>query len=641
MLPKNPFNSTYSEMIDSNDTFLYLFDVSFMEHDYKDEGTFINEDMLWRIVFFSSALGGGKSSMLHFFSPSVLDTVLQSRDTFSEHYKFLKGLNVLDEKKINLLSVYISCARNYETIDDIYENGKRKVAFFALMNVRILKEALKSILTLKHANSESLSRMTFSNIPSELNGIFHPNWTGQNFYEWAIQEENRICQALNNMDDTVNFSFIHDYLSVIQLFEANNVCFDGERIVNKVLFLFDDIHRLTKFQRDQLRQSLFIVRAKVGVWLAQRTYGLDDKEVLGLDGTYGREYVTRRFDSDNQQRLFSDNVLLKIADKRVKAAQGISSNSLKACIDDEINWDNETKLNKVLENARDKLEETLRPYAALTDVLIEINQGKSLLDQVINLRTVKILVDRISTKQQTFLGPLFVTFTNKEITKALEDQTMRSIALFYASIENKLPFYYGLTKILQLASNNVFQFLFFTGAIFERRLSYQYRAQKGYNKVTALEQDKIIRSLAKRKWEELKTAYVNSGKIADLLSNIAYIGVKARIQGTASYAGGSYTGIGIREDDFITLMKNDERLRSLAGQCVSNNLLIKQAIKQGNKNELFIVLYLNRWVCVFFDLPLAYGGWKPCNKELFQQIITWEPFKFAESYDGGKRREKA
>ena len=88
-------------------------------------------------------------------------------------------------------------------------------------------------------------------------------------------------------------------------------------------------------------------------------------------------------------------------------------------------------------------------------------------------------------------------------------------------------------------------------------------------------------------------------------------------------------------------MNKDEKLRYLAGQCVSNNLLIKQAIKQGKKDELYIVLYLNRWVCVHFGLPLAYGGWKSCNKELFQRIFTKDAMEFAECYDGGKQREKA
>ena len=86
MSPKNPFNSSYTEMIDSNETFLSLFDATFMEHEYSEnEGKFIEEEMFGKIVFFSSALGGGKSSLFHFFSPSVLDTIIQSKDSFSDN----------------------------------------------------------------------------------------------------------------------------------------------------------------------------------------------------------------------------------------------------------------------------------------------------------------------------------------------------------------------------------------------------------------------------------------------------------------------------------------------------------------------------------------------------------------------------
>ena len=84
-------------------------------------------------------------------------------------------------------------------------------------------------------------------------------------------------------------------------------------------------------------------------------------------------------------------------------AQGITAHSFQTCIDDVINWDGDNKFYKILEKVREKLEETLKPYVALTDVLIGLNQGKELLEQVINLRIVKILVDRISTKQQMFL----------------------------------------------------------------------------------------------------------------------------------------------------------------------------------------------------------------------------------------------
>ncbi len=638
MLPKNPFNSSYTEMIDSNETFLSLFDATILDHDYNDNGDkFVDEEMFGKIVFFSSALGGGKSSLFHFFSPSVLDTIVQSKESFAENYRYLKQIGVINDNKVNLLSVYISCARNYEIIDDIFENGKKSLTFFALLNVRVLKEALKSILVLKRVNADSLKFITFSSIPTELNSVFQLRWNGKDYYEWACEEEKRICQALNDLDDDMKFNSIHSYLSVVQLFEPDNIYYNGEKIVGKVLFLFDDVHRLTQFQKDNLRKSLFIVRAKVGVWLAQRTYGLDDMEILGIDGTYGREFISRRLENVSKKRSSLDSILKKIADKRAKAAQSVNVSSFQACIDNELNWEQDENIKQLLETAYFQVEEALKPFFAVSDIEHFKNSRHDLLQKVIYLRIIKILIDRAANKPQMVLDFFFLAPSEEEIVKATSDSDLNHRALYYISIENSLPFYYGLEKLFLLSSNNVYQFLTFAGAVFERRLSYQYSPKKGNDKVSSLEQDKIIHTIAERKWNELRTSFVDAEKIENALINISHIGIKARLSGTASYGGGAYTGIGIRQEEFEYLIQKDAKLRSLLSICVSNNLLSKHSIKQGNKNEIYIVFYLNRWVCVYFNLPLAYGGWKSCNKVLFRQCFLKNSQKFAEDYDGGKK----
>ena len=120
MLPKNPFNSLYSEMIDTNQTFLSLFDESHILKTNDEGEAFITEEMFSKTVFFSSALGGGKSSTFHFFSPGVLETIVQSKEDFLDYYALLEQLNVIVGGENRLLSVNISLARNYEVIDDIY-----------------------------------------------------------------------------------------------------------------------------------------------------------------------------------------------------------------------------------------------------------------------------------------------------------------------------------------------------------------------------------------------------------------------------------------------------------------------------------------------------------------------------------------
>lgn len=644
MLPKNPFNSSYSEMINSNNDFLSLFDVSYLsEKAYKNdtEELFITEEMFSKIVFFSSASGGGKSSMLHFFSPSILDAVVQAKDQYNESYRFLEELGVITNGEIKLLGVNISCARNYEVIDDIYENGKRIQVFFALLNVRILKETLKSILVMKRSSTESLDSITFNDIPSELSAVFKADWTGEDYYTWACEEESRICDALNDMDDINPMMFIHNYLSIIQLMEPDNIRFNGSPFVDKVLFMFDDIHRLTYNQRKAIRESLFVVRSRVGVWLAQRTYGLDENEILGIDGSYGREYISRQFENYNKPSSRIEKALRRIAERRVAALKDDSISSFSACIADSIDWEKDTenagKIQKAYENLRSELSSFL-----LSDELSFLEScakntrestKKVLYETVINFRAAKIFIDRKAHAHQLLLADFFLAPTQEELTKAVTEKGIRDIAEYYLAIEYGLPFYYGMDKLCSLAFGNVYQFLSFSGAIFERRLSYRYRAKKNRPSIVApAEQDAIIHAVAKQKWDELQVAFVNSKEIMDFLKNIAYIGEYTRTIGAASYAGGTYTGIGIKEDLYKKTLNNNQRVKSLLAQCVSNNLLRKKHGNQGNKGDAVVVFYLNRWLCAYFNLPLAFGGWKSSNEELLSHIFNDNPEDFSNYY---------
>lgn len=632
MLPKNPFNSLYSEMIDSNQTFLSLFDESHILKTNNEGDTFITEEMFSKTVFFSSALGGGKSSTFHFFSPGVLETIVQSKEEFPDYYALLERLNVIEGGKNRLLSVNVSLARNYEVIDDIYENGKRTQAFFALLNARVLKEALKSILVFNRANNDALSLISFAEVPEELTGVFRREWTGKDYYEWACREENLICEELNNLGDLKGIHFIHNYLSVIQLFGASNIKFAGGIFADKVLFMFDDIHRLTQLQKQALRESLFVVRARVGVWLAQRTYGLGDEEVLGLDGTYGREYITRRFEDYYTHSGRSDKSFQIIADRRAKIAQDITVTSFQSCIADSIDWERDKESRKKLEKAYADLEQLLNSYLLPDEIDLLKSRSSTLIDLTTTLRTAKIFIDRKLSRQQLTLEAFFLAPSKEELLKSLEDNSLRSAALYYLCIEYDLPFYFGMQKLYSLAFNNVYQFLSFAGAIFERRLSYRYHAKKNSAVVSASEQDSIIHSVAKKKWEELSVMFANADRVQSLLGNIANIGIVTRDVGTASYSGGTYTGIGIKEDLFRELIKENDEVRTTLSQCVSNNLLRKQDIRQGNKDENVVVFYLNRWICAFFNLPIAYGGWKSCSKELFAHICLDSYKAFIEHY---------
>ena len=641
MALKNPFSLSYSELIKSNRDFLSLFDVSYLTEKNDSNEQLISENMFDKTVFLSSSSGGGKSSLLHLFSPSVLFDVSHTKKMYEDTYRYLESLGAIQDGEPRLLGIYISCARNYEIIDDIYSPEKRVQVFFALLNVRILKEVLKSILVLHEADENSLGNISFKEIPSELSSIFDAKWNGKDYYDWACNEELQICNALNDMSEIQPISFIHYYLSITQLINPDNILYDGEVFVDKALLMFDDVHILTVNQRKRLRESLLTVRSRVGVWLTQRTYGLEDSEVLGLDGTNERDYMVRRFEDYVKYKNFTmkgGNALINIANRRVSAAELASEGitSFSSCISEELPRDNVFK--EKIEKVYNDLVKKYSNYIDSETVKKALAEDSSYV-KAVTMRTIGILIERKLNSKQLFLSDEFIRLDSMDVINAINNKALRDSASYYLAIEYGLPFYYGSEKLCSMAFGNAYQFLSFFGAVFERRLTYKYNKRKNtLLVVSSRDQDGIVREISKRKWKDLRTLFVNSEEIMGFIKNIAQICVITRVKGTASYNGGTFTGIGIRESIFCNLIRENEKFKRILLQCISNNLLRRQLISQGTKGEQSVVFYLNRWICINFELPLAYGGWKPVDKKLLKHICD-DPCEEFEKYYQNNERE--
>ena len=51
-------------------------------------------------------------------------------------------------------------------------------------------------------------------------------------------------------------------------------------------------------------------------------------------------------------------------------------------------------------------------------------------------------------------------------------------------------------------------------------------------------------------------------------------------------------------------------LTDVLASCIAQNIL-EPRLDHLNKGQLWLVLYLNRLLCLHHDLPLGYGGWRP------------------------------
>jgi hypothetical protein len=98
--PRNPFRLRASESIESDATFLRLFGPGMLD--------LLPVENLWdKPQVFRSAPGGGKTSLLRLFTPSVLLTLHSSRrlDDVKELWSRMRELDLVDDSAPKLLGV--------------------------------------------------------------------------------------------------------------------------------------------------------------------------------------------------------------------------------------------------------------------------------------------------------------------------------------------------------------------------------------------------------------------------------------------------------------------------------------------------------------------------------------------------------
>jgi hypothetical protein len=166
----------------------------------------------------------------------------------------------------------------------------------------------------------------------------------------------------------------------------------------------------------------------------------------------------------------------------------------------------------------------------------------------------------------------------------------------------------------QLSSSNIEQFLSFSGILYEMMISNK-RSGKDIeldNKI----QDKVLRGAVKKKWNELPRVVPFQSQVIPFLNNLGEYCKKETYKPNAPYSPG-VTGFSIKvvkgkliEDENWLDSDSYRPLRDVISTCVAFNLLEIRETSQGKKGELWDVFYLNRWLCIKYDLPFSYGGWR-------------------------------
>ena len=616
--PRNPFSMRTSEHIESDDTFLRLFGPGVLEMLPKD-------NLLEKVQIFLSAPGGGKTSLFRLFTPNVLQTLHRSRniDDYKDIYQRLKALDIVSEDGPSILGIMLSCAKNYAVIDDIsMDQGRKDRLLFSLLNSRIILSMLQGALVLNNLHyPEDLDKIKIHSNTVDIPTTIPLLGTGYQLYEWACSVEQKVCELIDSFnphDVSIEGSSTLDVLSILN---PKNILIDNCPIVKYVLLMFDNVQKLTESQRKILMASLFDIRPPCGIWIAERLEALRPDEMLAPGSTTGREYgepvILEKYWKTSKH---FENIIKNIADRRSRLNPDANIGPFAGCLEDTIDSrEYNIKFSEAIEVIRNRINSN---YSGNQRYEKWIKSREELVGSVhqlaIEWRKLEILIARDLRR-----GQMIFDFALEE-EEGNSSSSLKAAAEYFLYHEFNIPYYYGMTRLTNLASFNIEQFLSFSEDIFEEIISKTLIRERP--QLSPTRQEAILKKAIQQRWQELPRKIQKGRETQKLLEAIYNFAKTETLRPNAPYAPG-VTGIAISMDDRDKLIKGMSTNRvynSLAlvlSSCISNNLLeVSLDRAQGKKGLTWMVLYLNRWLCLKFNLPLQYGGWR---QKSLSELCKW------------------
>jgi hypothetical protein len=620
---RNPFRLRRAESIDTDAAFLILFEAGILEV------LPAADDWATSVRLFRSAAGGGKTSLLRLFGPDSLTALHahRSQENLKELYQRVYDLGALGDDGPKLLGVMLLCGRNYSILADLeIESARKDRLFYGLFNVRIVLATLRSALALRGLeHPKDLARIQVAGIPDlpPLPGLSLP-CDGVALYKWAEKFEEEICSSLDSFGPLRSDKLPgHDAIHALAMLRPGVMRIDGAPVAERAVLMLDDVQKLTSRQRDLLIQSLIELRSPVGVWIAERFEALSTQEMLASGAAEGRDYQ-RPIELECYWRKYwqrFERVVLKIADRRVRAASDTEIDSFRPCLDDDTLDDPEWNdtYTRACQEIAERVRKRAGELARFRDWIADREKMEGTLrNRAIAWRTLEILIERELKNKNKGLFDDLETLNENDLAEQ-DDNAVQNAAELFLAFEYDLPYYYGAEKIARLGSLNIQQFLGLSGDLFEEITSSSL-LKKTFSKNTIglkpRRQHAILKAAAKALWDEIPRRVRYGRELQNLLGSIGRFSRWYTYRATAPNDPG-VGGTAIRMSERSRLMDLDhlrrnpemKRFADILASALAHNLLIAD-LDYNCKREKWMVLNLNRMLCVHFDLPLGYGLYK-------------------------------
>lgn len=621
---RNPFRLQTAESIDTDTDFLRLFG-----HGVLD---LLPDDALTgRPLFIRSAPGGGKTSLLKLFTPSVLQhlVAMKGNDAVKDLFRKLKAFGAISDHHVDVLSVMLPCARTFPALADVdLKPARARRLLLALIDARVILGALRAILIARGLRfPDDLGRLTLVAPPDDhIPGLSYP-FNGIAVQRWAENIEQSVADLIDTLMSSDGAGPPgHDALFSLRLLDANCIQLDGRPFETRWLITFDDMQKLARAQRAALLEVVVDQRARSTVWLAERFEALSTDELLASGALSGRDHLVINLESEWKKGRFEPAVKL-IAERRARMAAesaGVyAPDAFAPTIETDLDapaWQEKTQA------ALDVVRKRVEVLAASKPLYADWVKSRAGVDgtirhQLIKWRTLEILIARQQGKRQMnlLLEPL-----SKEELDDKDESDVRAAAELFVSKEFDFPYYFGLSKLASLGSFNVEQFIRLAGDLFEESLAAAVMRRRTH--LTPERQEQILQGAYDTRVKDLPRRAKYGRDVLRFLDAVGQFCRDATHQPNAPYSPG-VTGIAILMKERATLIdpthlsKNPATaaFAAMLGTAIAHNLLHAE-VDYKVKGDRYMVLYLNRLLCPKYELPLQFGGFR---EKPLREFITW------------------
>lgn len=598
---KNPFAIRASERVETDEIFLELFSSEPLSH-FEEKN---KQGKLWGwVTTILSSPGAGKTTLLRLFSPSILRRIKES--SASMVYKKLRKLEVIDSECIKKCGVYLQLGRDYGFLEDdaLFKSIEQRRIFLSLLNARIVLATLKSLMVLAGVKYTELTKIVYkpTQIISEF-GDIKAEYTGKELLDWAAEQERRICEFLDSFIIPEGRMSGSDSLFSLRAMNASWFTYKGKRLCEEFIIQMDDGHKLTEKQKRIIREETIENRLSVTLWIAERLETLSTSDILS----------DRNFKERDEQTIRLENMTKGIFNPMVKNIAILRSNYSADGIRLAESLDNYTAVNynalynDASKKYHDKLMK-LQNYDNYRECIAAIRE-KDPYERVVKMRALLMYASR---RRDEGIVDLF-GYAAQDLDGMLDPIIPLTKEVITGEIFG-LPQYYSFEKLADLASQNVEQFLDLASKMYELLVAKKISDTVHYG-LTVEEQDKIVSEFAMERLENIKRL-PRGNKIYNFIRHL--IDFCRDLTFTASYSYRTVSGFAVKEentskwgeDGFWFQDSENEELSTLLKDCLAYNLLMKQGVTQGKKDQKWTVFYMNSWLCAYARLPLERGGWR-------------------------------